>query len=45
MILALLLVVFILAFAGGVAVHPWIFAVCLLAVVLIALDHRGGRVP
>lgn len=41
MLLALALILLILAVVGGVAVHPLLFLLAILAV-LVLVSHRGG---
>jgi 4-hydroxybenzoate polyprenyltransferase len=43
MLLALLLVLLVLAFAGGFAIHPLLFLVAVIVIVAIYGDRR--RVP
>lgn len=45
MIFALLVILLVLALAGGLALHPGLFALALVAVILLVLAGRGGRVP
>jgi hypothetical protein len=44
MLLALAIVLFIIAIAGGVIIHPVIFVLALVALVLFFTGHRGARV-
>jgi hypothetical protein len=44
MLLALAIVLFIIAIAGGVIIHPIIFVLALVAVVLFFSGRRGARV-
>jgi hypothetical protein len=44
MLLALVLLLLILAVAGGIAVHPLLFLIALLAVVAL-VSGRGRTVP
>jgi len=41
MLLALALILLILAVAGGVVIHPLLFLLAILAV-LVLFSHRGG---
>jgi hypothetical protein len=44
MLLALAIVLLIIAIAGGVIIHPVIFVLALVALVLFFTGHRGARV-
>ena len=44
MLLALAIVLFIIAIAGGVIIHPIIFALAIVALVLFFSDRRGARI-
>lgn len=44
MLLALAIVLLIIAIAGGVIIHPVIFALALVALVLFFYGRRGARV-
>ncbi len=44
MLLALAIVLFIIAIAGGVIIHPIIFALALVALVMFFTGRRGARV-
>lgn len=44
MLLALAIVLLIIAIAGGVIIHPVIFALALVALVLFFSGSRGARV-
>jgi hypothetical protein len=40
MLLALAVILLILALAGGIAVHPFLFLIAILAVVALVRHHR-----
>jgi hypothetical protein len=44
MLLALAVVLFIIAIAGGVIIHPIIFVLALVALVMFFSGRRGARV-
>jgi hypothetical protein len=44
MLLALAIVLFIIAIAGGVIIHPIIFVLALVALVMFFTGRRGARV-
>jgi hypothetical protein len=44
MLLALAIVLFIIAIAGGVIIHPVIFVLALVALFMYFGGHRGARV-
>jgi hypothetical protein len=44
MLLALAIILFIIAIAGGVIIHPVIFALALVALVMFLSGRRGARV-
>ena len=43
MLVTIAVILLILALVGGVAVHPVLFALALLAVIVVVLNSRGGR--
>jgi hypothetical protein len=44
MLLALAIVLFIIAIAGGVIIHPIIFVLALVALVMFFSSRRGARI-
>jgi hypothetical protein len=44
MLLALAIILFIIAIAGGVIIHPVIFVLALIALVMFFSGRRGARV-
>jgi hypothetical protein len=44
MLLALAIILFIIAIAGGVIVHPVIFVLALVALFMFFSGHRGARI-
>jgi hypothetical protein len=44
MLLALAIVLFIIAIAGGVIIHPVIFVLALIALVMFFSGRRGARI-
>lgn len=44
MLLALAIVLFIIAIAGGVIIHPILFVLAIVAVVMFFSSRRGARV-
>jgi hypothetical protein len=45
MLLALVIVLLVFALIGGIAVHPLLFLLALLALVVFFTGHRGRTVP
>jgi hypothetical protein len=43
MLITIAVILLILALVGGVAVHPVLFALAVLAVLVFLLNSRGGR--
>jgi hypothetical protein len=43
MLLALAIILLIIAIAGGVIVHPLLFLIAILALVMFFSGHRGTR--
>jgi hypothetical protein len=43
MLLILAIVLFIIAIAGGAIVHPILFALAIVALVLFFMNHTGSR--
>lgn len=44
MLLILAVVLLIIAIAGGVIIHPIIFALAIVALVMFVSDRRGARI-
>ena len=44
MLIALALIIVVVAIVGGIAVHPLLFAIALLALILFFFNGRGSRV-
>jgi hypothetical protein len=45
MLITLIIILVLLALVGGIAVHPLLFLVLLLAVLLFVMNGRGRAVP
>ncbi len=43
MLITLALILLLLAVVGGIAVHPLLFLIAILAVLVLVSDRRGGR--
>jgi hypothetical protein len=43
MLITIAVVLLIIAIVGGIAVHPLLFAIALLALIVFLFNGRGGR--
>ena len=43
MLIALAVIILVIAIVGGIAVHPLLFAIALLALALFLFNGRSGR--